>query len=257
MSQLGANDRILVATGGSRGLGRAAVLAMAKRGIHSIFTYVSNKKSAEDVIKQIQQLGAQAIALHLDVSQPDTIDAFVIELKKALAIWGRDKFDYLLNNAGVASHGTVEKHKAEELDNSFNIHYKSVFLLTQKTLPLINDKTGRIINISTGLTRFTNPGFVIYASMKSAIEVYTKYLAKELGPRGITVLCVAPGATETDFGGGSVRDNKEVNQMLSKMTAAGRLGQPEEIGAAIGALFSDDCRWINGTRVEVSGGQQI
>ena len=249
--------QIAVVTGGSRGLGRSDVLALAKRGINSIFTYNSNEASAQKVVEEIKAAGADAVALPLDVSKPETLDAFVEKLKETLkSKWGVDKFDFLVNNAGVGSHSTVESYTAEEIDNLYTIHFKSVLLLTQKILPIIKDG-GRILNLSTGLTRFALPGFIVYASIKSAIETYTKYLAVELGPRKITVNVIAPGAISTDFGGGAVRDNQDINKHISATTALGRPGEPEEIGDAVAALLSNDTRWISGQRIEVSGGQQL
>lgn len=255
---MSAPARIALVTGGSRGLGRATILSLASKGVSSIFTYVSNPSAAEAVIAQINSLGtgAKGIALQLDVSKPETIDSFISSFQDALSQLNAGKFDILINNAGVGSHGQVASHTIEDLDKMYNIHYKSPFLLTQKTLPMLRDG-GRIVNVSTGLTRFTNPGFVAYASMKGAIETFTKYLAQEVGARGISAIVVAPGAAETDFGGGVVRDNKDVNAFLSKMTAMKRMGKPEEIGSAIASLCDKDMAWVNGTRIEVSGGQQI
>ena len=249
--------QIAVVTGGSRGLGRSDVLALAKRGIHSVFTYNSNEASAKKVVEEVKAAGADAATLPLDVSKPETLDAFVAKLKETLqAKWGIDKFDFLVNNAGVGSNATVESYTAEELDTLYTIHIKSVFLLTQKVLPLIKDG-GRILNVSTGLTRFVIKGFIAYASIKAALEVYTKYLAVELGPRNIRVNVIAPGAINTDFGGGAVRDVPEINKYMADTTALGRPGEPDEIGDAVAVLLAPETRWISGARIEVSGGQQL
>lgn len=251
-------SKIALVTGGSRGLGRSACLALAKRGVRVIFTYQSGGDASKKVIEEIKAAGSDAQALHLDVSKPDTIDSFVTDFKKALKEFGSDKFDYLLHNAGIASHSSVADSKPEDIDLIYNIHYKSVFLLTQKCIPLLNDGS-RILLISTGLSRFTipNSGMAIYSSMKGAIEVFTKYLAWELGPRGISVVCARTGAIETDFGGGAVRDNQAYNDRVKASIALGRVGQPEDIGPAYAALLSDDLKWVNGTVVEISGGQSI
>jgi len=251
-------SKIAVITGGSRGLGRAAVLALAKRGIDVIFTYNTGFASAKQVIEEVGALGtgAKATTLHLDVSKPETLDAFVVELKGALAQWHATKFHYLINNAGIGSQSTAANTTPESLDNLWAIHFKSPFFLVQKTLDLINDN-GRIINVSTGLTRFVGQGMIAYASIKGAVEVYTRYLAKELGPRGIRVNTLAPGATATDFNGGAVRDNEVYNKAVSGMIALGRPGQPDEIGDMVAVLVGDESRWINGQRIEVSGGQVL
>ena len=249
--------QIAVITGGSRGLGRAGVISLAKRGIHSVFTYNTNATAAEEVISEAKAAGASAVALQLDVSKPDSIEAFVEKLKEALkSTWGVEKFDFLVNNAGIGSWSTVETYTSEEIDNIYNIHFKSVLLLTQKTLPIIKDG-GRILNVSTGLTRFVLKGFSVYASIKTAVETYTKYLAVELGPRKINVNVLAPGAIITDFGGGVVRDTPTLHKQISDTTALGRPGEPDEIGDAIAALLSHDTRWVSGQRIEVSGGQSL
>jgi NAD(P)-dependent dehydrogenase (short-subunit alcohol dehydrogenase family) len=250
------NTRIAIVTGGSRGLGRSTVLSLARRGVDSIFTYNSNKAEAENVINLVSQARRKAIALQLDTGYTRTFDPFVIRVRQALAELGADRFDYLVNNAGISHHRPFDQTTEEELDALYNVHFKGVFLLTQKLLPLINDG-GRIVNISSGLARFTIPGSSAYACMKGPVEVLTRYLAKELGPRGITVNTVAPGAIATDFSGGMVRDNPEVNRRVADMTALGRAGQPEDIGPMIAALLSEDNRWINGQRIEVSGGMAL
>jgi NAD(P)-dependent dehydrogenase (short-subunit alcohol dehydrogenase family) len=249
-------SKIAVITGGSRGLGRNTVLSLAKRGVDSIFTYHSNQTEAQKVIDQVAETGNKAVALPLDTGNTKTFDPFVTSLKQALSELGANRFDYLINNAGTSLHKNFVQTTEEELDAIYNVHFKGVFFLTQKLLPLINDG-GRIINISSGLTRFSLPGSSAYGSMKGAVEVLTRYLAKELGPRGIAVNTVAPGAIATDFSGGMVRDNPEVNKRVAEMTALGRVGQPDDIGPMIASLLSDENRWINAQRIEVSGGMAV
>jgi len=248
--------KIALVTGGSRGLGRNTVLNLAKRGVNSIFTYNLNRAEADKVVAAVRETGAKAAALQLDTSDVSSFDAFVQSVRSTLAGFGTERFDYLVNNAGTSFHKNFDQTTEEELDKTYNIHFKGVFFLTQKLLPLINDG-GRIVNISTGLTRFTSPGISAYASMKGAVEVLTRYLAKELGGRGIAVNTVAPGAIATDFSGGMVRDNPELNKRVADMTALGRAGQPDDIGPMIAALLSDANRWVNAQRIEVSGGMLL
>jgi NAD(P)-dependent dehydrogenase (short-subunit alcohol dehydrogenase family) len=248
--------KIAVVTGGSRGLGRSTVVSLAKRGVDSIFTYHSNRAEADRVVALVEEAGRKAIALPLDTSKVSSFDGFAQNLRQALADLGGERFDYLVNNAGTSYHNALDRTTEEDFDDLYNIHLKGVFFLTQKLLPLINDG-GRIVNLSTGLTRITTPGSGAYASMKGAIEVLTRYMAKEFGPRGIAVNAVAPGAIATDFSGGMVRDNPELNKRIADMTALGRAGLPEDIGPLIAALLSEDNRWINAQRIEVSGGMAI
>lgn len=249
-------SKIALITGGSRGLGRNTVLNLAKRGVNSIFTYNSSPEEAEKVAELARQEGVQAIALKLDTSDITLFEPFAEEVKAALKEMGAERFDYLVNNAGTSHHNSIEKTTEEELDLLYNIHFKGVFFLTQKLLPLINDG-GSIVNISTGLTRVSLPESGPYASIKGAVEVLTRYLAKELGPRRIKANTVAPGAIQTDFSGGIVRDNPEVNAMVSNATALGRPGLPDDIGPMIASLLSEDNRWVNGQRIEVSGGLMV
>ncbi len=248
--------KIAIVTGGSRGLGRNTVLSLAKRGVDSIFTYNSNKAEAGKVVGLVREAGRKATALQLNTSKLSSLDPFVQNVRQALTELGANRFDYLVNNAGTSLHKAFDQTTEEELDTIYNIHFKSVFFLTQKLLPLINDG-GRIVNISSGLARFALPGMSAYASMKGAIEVLTRYLAKELGSRGIAVNTVAPGAIATDFSGGMVRDNPEVNKHVADMTALGRVGQPDDIGPMIASLLSEDNRWVNAQRIEVSGGMAL
>jgi NAD(P)-dependent dehydrogenase (short-subunit alcohol dehydrogenase family) len=248
--------KIAIVTGGSRGLGRDTVINLARRGIHSIFTYHSNRAEADKVIAAVREAGARAAALPLDTGHVSSFDAFTQSVRSTLADFGAERFDYLVNNAGVSLHRNFDQTTEEELDRVYNIHFKGVFFLTQKLLPLLNDG-GRIVNISSALTRSTFPGISAYSSMKGAVEVLTRYLAKELGARGIAVNTVAPGAIATDFSGGMVRDNPEVNQRIAGMTALGRAGQPDDIGPMIAALLSDENRWVNAQRIEVSGGMGL
>jgi len=248
--------KIALVTGGSRGLGRNTVLSLAKRRVSSIFTYNSNRAEAEKVVAAAGQAGAKTIALQLDAGNVGAFDGFVENVRSSLAGLGAERFDFLVNNAGISHHNAFEKTTEAELDQLYNVNFKGVFFLTQKLLPLINDG-GRIVNISTGLTRFTVPECGPYASLKGAIEVLTRYLAKELGARGITVNSVAPGAIATDFSGGMVRDNPTANKRVADMTALGRAGLPDDIGPMIASLLSDDNRWVNAQRVEVSGGMAL
>lgn len=249
-------SKIAIITGGSRGLGRNTVLSLAKQGVASIFTYNSNRAEADKVVAAVNETGARAVALQLDASKISAFDPFIESVQKALTELGAERFDYLVNNAGTSHHAAFDKVTEEELDGLYNVHFKGVFFLTQKLLPLLNDG-GRIVNISSGLTRMTFPGSSAYASMKGAVEVLTRYLAAELGGRGIAVNTVAPGAIATDFSGGMVRDNPEVNKMVAGRTALGRVGLPEDIGPMIAALLTEDNRWVNAQRIEVSGGMGL
>lgn len=246
--------KIALVTGGSRGLGRNAALKLAARGVDVILTYRSQQAEAAAVVAEIESLGARAVALPLDVADAARFAGFAAEVKASLqAVWQRASFDYLLNNAGAGLHASIADTTEAQFDQMVNIHLKGVFFLTQALLPLIADG-GRILNVSSGLTRFALPGYAAYATMKGAIEVLTKYLAKELGSRGIAANVLAPGAIETDFGGGAVRDNAQLNAFVASQTALGRVGLPDDIGDLIAALFSDDARWVNAQRIEASGG---
>ncbi len=247
---------IAIVTGGSRGLGRNTVLSLARRGVRSIFTYNASRVEAEKVVALAAEAGAKAVALQLDVGEVATFDAFADQVRGTLGDLGADRFDYLVNNAGVSHHNSIEKTTEEEMDTLYRVNFKGVFFLTQKLLPLIRDG-GRIVNLSSGLSRIVVPGSAPYGSFKAAIDVLTRYQAKELGARRIAVNAVAPGAIQTDFSGGMVRDNPELNRQVAEMTALGRAGQPDDIGPMIAALLSDDNRWVNAQRIEVSGGMAI
>lgn len=249
--------KIALVTGSSRGLGRNAAIAIARTGGDVIVTYRSNQAEADEVVNTIVSMGRKAVALQLDTGKVATFPAFVERLKAVLAQnWGRDSFDHLVNNAGHGDVGSVAETSEAQYDLLFDVHVKGVFFLTQALLPLLADG-GRIVNFSSGLTRICWPGFAAYAAAKGAVEVLTRYLAQELGPRGIAVNTVAPGAIETDFGGGVVRDTPEVNQLFAGMTALGRVGVPDDIGPMVASLLSEANRWVNAQRIEVSGGQRI
>jgi NAD(P)-dependent dehydrogenase (short-subunit alcohol dehydrogenase family) len=249
--------KIAVVTGSSRGLGKSTALHLAKKGVDVIVTYHSNAEEAANVVSEIEQIGAKAIALQLDTSNIKTLDNFVGQIQQTLQDrWQTEHFDFLVNNAGTGVYASFAETTETEFDHLMNVHVKGVFFLTQKLLPFINDG-GRIVNLSSGLARFTVPGYAAYATMKGAIEVLTRYMAKELGARQIAVNTIAPGAIETDFGGGAVRDNPELNRFMASQTALGRVGLPDDIGGAIASLLSEDNKWVNAQRIEVSGGQSI
>jgi len=249
-------NKVALITGGSRGLGRNTAINLARNGADVILTYHSNQKEADSAVAEIVALGQKAVAIQLDTGNVGVFNDFVKSVRQALAVLGTERFDYLVNNAGIAHHNSIEKTTEAELDALYNVHFKGVFFLTQKLLPLINDG-GRIINVSSGLTRIIMPGSAPYGSMKAAIEVLTKYMAKELGPRRITVNVVAPGAIATDFSGGMVRDNPELNKRVADLTALGRAGLPDDIGPMIASLLSENNRWVNAQRIEASGGMSI
>ncbi|MBO1358744.1 SDR family oxidoreductase [Acetobacter sacchari] len=250
-------QKVALVTGASRGLGRSMAIALAHKGVDVIGAYHSNKAEAEATMAAIQALGRNAAMFPLDTANAAGFAAFAAELEHTLSTkWGRTSFDFLVNNAGIGINAPFEKTTEADFDRLMNIHFKGVFFLTQTLLPLLADG-GRIVNLSTGLTRFSLPGYAAYAAMKGAVEVLTRYLAKELGPRGIAVNTIAPGAIETDFAGGSVRDNRQINDFVASATALGRVGVPDDIGPAVAALLTEDNRWINAQRIEISGGQMI
>ena len=250
-------QRIALITGGSRGLGRNAARKLAAKGIDVIITYHTRQDEADALVSQIEQLGRRAAALQLDAGNVGSFAAFAEQLKTVLQDkWQTGQIHHLVNNAGMGSYGSFAETTEQQFDALMNVHLKGVFFLTQTLLPLIADG-GRILNVSSGLARFSFPGYAAYATMKGAVETLTRYLAKELGPHGISVNVLAPGAIETDFGGGQTRDNPQVNAMIAANTAMGRAGLPDDIGDAIAALLASDSNWITGQRIEASGGMML
>ena len=249
-------SKIAIVTGGSRGIGRNTVLCLARRGVHSIFTYNANRAEADKVMALAAEAGAPAIALQLDTGKVAAFDAFAGQVREALAELAAERFDYLVNNAGISSSAGLATITEAEMDALYDVHFKGVLFLTQKLLPLMNDG-GRIVNISSGLARAAMPGRIGYGPIKAAVEALTRYMALELGPRRITANVVAPGAIATDFSGGVVRDNPGVNKVVADHTALGRAGVPEDVGPVIAALLSDGFGWVNAQRIEVAGGIHI
>jgi len=248
---------LTLVTGASRGLGRNTALSIARQGGDVIFTYHSRDEEARAVVAEIEALGRRAVALQLDTGSVSGFASFVERLRTALSVsWQRDTVDHLINNAGHGDMAMIEDTTEAQFDALVNVHFKGVFFLTQALLPLIAEG-GRIVNLSSGLTRVSYPGFAAYAAMKGAVEVLSVYMAKELGARGITVNTVAPGAIATDFLGGAVRDMPDLNKVFAEMTALGRVGLPDDIGPMIASLLSENNRWVNAQRIEVSGGQAI
>jgi NAD(P)-dependent dehydrogenase (short-subunit alcohol dehydrogenase family) len=245
--------RTAIITGASRGLGRNTAVSLARRGVDIIFTYHAKKQDAETVVREIEAIGRKAAAFQLNTGDTRAFEGFASDVGKTLHTWGREKFDFLVNNAGHSLHVNFVDMTEAQFDEMVNVQFKGVYFLTQKLLPLMNDG-GRIVNISSGLARIAMGGSSAYGAVKGAIEVFTRYLAKELGPRRITANVVAPGPIQTDFSGGMVRDNPEVNKQIAAMTALGRPGVPDDIGPMIAALLSDENRWVNAQRIEVSGG---
>lgn len=248
---------IALVTGGSRGIGRSTAVKLAENGVDVILTYLSRADDAGAVVAELERLGARAAAIQLDTGDSSQFASFADRLSETLGtVWGRQRFDYLVNNAGVGAYSAFAETSEETFDRMMDIHIKGVFFLTQRLLSLIEDG-GSIVNISTGLTRFSFPGYSAYAAAKGAIEVLTRYLALELGTRRITVNTIAPGAIETDFGGGAVRDNAELNRSIASATALGRVGLPDDVGNAIASLLVGSNNWVTAQRIEVSGGQTI
>jgi NAD(P)-dependent dehydrogenase (short-subunit alcohol dehydrogenase family) len=249
--------KITLITGASRGLGRNTALNVARHGGDVVLTYQSRSADAQAAVAEIQAMGRKAVALQLDTGDIAAFAPFAERLRATLReTWQRETFDHLVNNAGHGDYALIGQTTEAQFDGLVNVHFKGVYFLTQTLLPLIVDG-GRIVNLSSGLTRTSFPGYGAYAAVKGAVEVLTRYMAKELGGRGITVNTVAPGAIETDFGGGTVRDNPEINKIFANMTALGRVGLPDDIGLMIASLLSADNRWVNAQRIEVSGGQGI
>lgn len=248
---------IALVTGGSRGLGKHTALKLAEQGTDIVLTYRHNAAEAHAVVAQIEGMGRRAVALALDVGDTRGFADFAAQLRRLLAQhWQRERFDFLVNNAGIGVHAELAETTEAQFDQLVNVHFKGVFFLTQALLPLMADG-GRIVNVSSGLTRFALPGYAAYAAMKGAVEVLTRYMAKELGPRGIAVNTIAPGAIETDFGGGRVRDDAQLNGFIASQTALGRVGLPDDIGGAIASLLSPGSRWVNAQRIEASGGMFV
>ncbi|HAH25709.1 MAG TPA: short-chain dehydrogenase [Prolixibacteraceae bacterium] len=246
--------KIALVTGGSRGLGKDMAFSLAKKGIDVVLTYNTSKEEAEKVENEIKDLGQKAVALQFDISDIASLDNFIVRLSFALKeIWDTDKFDFLINNAGIGAMVPFVEVTEELFDRMMNIHFKGVYFLTQKSIPFLNGDGG-IVFISTGTTRFSLPGYSAYASMKGALEVLTRYVAKELGPLGIRANIVAPGAIETDFNNAALRNNPQVKSFIASQTPLGRVGRADDIGSVVSFLCTKDAKWINGQRIEVSGG---
>jgi len=247
-------NKIALITGGGRGLGKDMALSLAKKGIDVIITYNNKMEDADKVAAEIITTGQMSASLKFDVSDIQSIDNFIKQLSETLKTkFNSDRFDFLINNAGIGATIPIDKVTEDVFDDFVNVHFKGVFFLTQKTLPIINDN-GCIINVSSGTTRFCIPGYSVYSSMKGAVEVFTKYLAKETGHRGIRANVIAPGPTETDFNNAIIRNNPQVKAFITSQTPLGRVGQADDIGSVVAFLCSDDAGWINGQRIEVSGG---
>lgn len=250
-------EKIALVTGGSRGLGEDMAINLAKKGLNVLLTYHSKKEEAEKTVSEIEKIGQKAYALQLDVAENNSFDAFESEVKKVLdSYFGTSKIDYLINNAGIGINAPITETTEEQFDDLVNIHFKGAFFLTQKLLPIISDGGG-IVNISSGLARFSFPGYSVYGSMKAAVEALTRYQAKELGVRKIRSNVVAPGAIETDFGGGTNKNDEGKRTAIANITALGRVGIPSDIGGVVAFLCSEDAKWINGQRIEVSGGMLV
>jgi NAD(P)-dependent dehydrogenase (short-subunit alcohol dehydrogenase family) len=250
----GTKNKIALVTGGSRGLGKDMALRLAEKGFDVIITYHSRKDEAIRVVEEIESHGRKGHALQLDVSAAATFDSFVNNVRSVLRTrFGAEVIDALVNNAGTGLHAPFTDTTPEQFDSMVNIHVKAPYFLTQKLLSIINDG-GSIVNISSGLARFSFDGYSAYATMKGAVETLTKYQARELGERKIRVNVVAPGAIETDFGDARVRNSPELKKMLSSLTVLGRVGMPDDIGGVVAFLCSDDSKWVNAQRIEVAGG---
>ncbi|EFM12546.1 short-chain dehydrogenase/reductase SDR [Paenibacillus curdlanolyticus YK9] len=248
------STKIAVVTGGSRGLGRNTALALSRKGIDVIVTYHSQKEQADAVVSEITAMGNRAAALQLDAGLVSSFEDFAARLTDVLQTqWNRTSFDFLINNAGFGINAPFASTTEEQFDSLMNVHFKGVYFLTQKLLPLLADQGG-IVNVSTGLARFSLPGYSAYAAMKGAIEVLTRYMAKELGPRGIRVNAIAPGAIATDFGGGGLKASQEMREYIGSVTALGRAGEADDIGGVVASLCSDEMGWVNAQRIEASGG---
>jgi NAD(P)-dependent dehydrogenase (short-subunit alcohol dehydrogenase family) len=248
------NSKIALVTGGSRGLGKDMALALAKKGIDVVLTYNINKTEADKVVEEITKNGGKAIALPFNVGDLKSFDTFLSTVSSSLEKnWGVKTFDFLINNAGVGATIPIAQVTEEAFDNLLNIHFKGVYFLTQKSIAHMNDG-GTVINISSGTTRFCVPGYSVYSSLKGAVEIFTKYIAKEFGSRGIRANIVAPGPVETDFNNAAIRSNPQMKSFLGSQTALGRVGQADDIGSVVAFLCTDDAKWVNGQRIEVAGG---
>ena len=248
------SNKIALVTGGSRGLGKDMALSLSRKNIDVILTYQSKREDAEKVVAEIKENGQMAVCIHFDVGDLKSFDPFLGRISELLkSIWNADKFDFLINNAGVGATIPIAQVTEEAFDNLLNIHFKGVYFLTQKSLPMMNDNGG-VVFISSGTTRFCVPGYSVYSSLKSAVETFTKYVAKEYGGRGIRSNIVAPGAIETDFNGAAIRNNPQMKSFLASQSALGRVGQADDIGSVVAFLCTDDANWINGQRIEASGG---
>jgi NAD(P)-dependent dehydrogenase (short-subunit alcohol dehydrogenase family) len=246
--------KIAVVTGGSRGLGKDMVLSLARREMDVIFTYHSNKVEADKVVNEVSAMDRKAVAIPFDISDIKSLDNFVSRLKDTLqAQWQTDKFDYLIQNAGIGATLPIAQVTEEIFDHLMNIHFKGVYFLTQKAVSIMNDNGG-IVFISSGTTRFCVPGYSVYSSLKGAVEIFTKYVAKEFGSRGIRSNIVAPGPIETDFNNAAIRNNPQMKAFLAGQTPLGRVGRADDIGSVVAFLCTDDAKWINGQRIEVTGG---
>jgi len=248
------DNPIAIVTGGSRGLGRSTALKLGESGIDVLLTYRESADRANEVVRTLRELGRRAAALPLDLAKSHSFAAFSQGVRETLAVeWQKEHFDYLVNNGGIGLYAPFDQTSEADFDALMNVQLKGTFFLTQALLPLMADG-GKIVNVSTGLTRFSLPGYAAYAVMKGGVEVLTRYLAKELGPRGIAVNTIAPGAIETDFGGGVVRDDPQLNAFIASQTALGRVGLPDDIGSAVTSLLHRENGWITGQRIEASGG---
>jgi NAD(P)-dependent dehydrogenase (short-subunit alcohol dehydrogenase family) len=252
------DQKIALVTGANRGLGRSEAIALAADGVDVVITYRSNPDEADKVVAEIEELGRRSVAMHLDVSEPASFAAFADRLRSLLAdMWSRNDLDIVVNNAGNAGWTPLGGIELDAVRSLVDVHFIGVVMLTEALVPLVADG-GRVINTSSGLSRFTGDfGYSVYASTKGAIEVWTRYLAKQLGPRRITVNAIAPGATATDFGGGSMRDDNDVRTQLGSVTAMGHIGEPDDIGATVAAIASDKMVWVTGQRIESSGGMLL
>lgn len=250
-------SRIALITGASRGLGRSMAEHLARDGWGVLGTYSTNRAAAEEAVAGIEQHGGSAAMLPFDAAEPDAVPRLVSAVRETLhSVFGAERLDALVNNAGIGEFASFAETTEAQFDRVVLTNLRAPFFLTQQLLPVLADGS-RVLNVSTGLARFTNPGYAAYAATKGAIEVLTRYQAKELAPRGIRVNVIAPGAIATDFSGGAVRDVPEVARAVAAQVALGRAGEPDEIGAAVAAILSDGFRWVDGTRIEVSGGQAL